>query len=538
MQTTTATSWDHQHGNADDAEYTAFLARVQARFTANIQGGKQPLFRTSSAGLWDAYLATFTDPVERQHHNCNACRQFIDRFGGLVTISEDGVIQPAVWNADDAPTLYRPAVEQLVRLVRTATVTGVFIPDEQRLGTPKTGRWTHLAVTVPKAMVHSSRTKTAGQVEAEKREEFGMLRRGVAEWKPDAVDQAVSLLRRGALARSEKVLGPAEFLQDLQRKTGSALRTDRRDAMIWRAVATAPAGFAHVRGGMLGSLLEDIAEGMAFDDIKARFDAKMDPLQYQRPQAAPTAGAIAQAEKLIEQLGAAGALSRRYARLDEVQAVWKPRAQKAEQTTGVFGHLKPKAAAVLKKPMGPASKMTWAKFSRDVLPAADRIEVRAPALGGYTSLLTAADPFAPPIIQWDSEERRNPVSWYFWTGGGTATQFGLEAGCFYPVTAITLKPSMWHGGFEHHGTGALFIIEGAADSRRPGLCLFPEMLRSELHGVRSVLEAYSRDKHPEGHDQQGAAGIMLAAGDNTGAMSIIRVWTGSTPADYQLDRWD
>lgn len=53
---------------------------------------------------------------------------------------------------------------------------------------------------------------------------------------------------------------------------------------------------------MIGTLLDDIASGMSFDSVSRRFAEKMHPLQYQRPQAAPSAGNIAQAEKIVEKL--------------------------------------------------------------------------------------------------------------------------------------------------------------------------------------------------------------------------------------------
>jgi hypothetical protein len=71
---------------------------------------------------------------------------------------------------------------------------------------------------------------------------------------------------------------------------------------------------------MIGTLLEDIHVGLPFDDFKAKFAAKMHPLQYQRPQAAPKVGAIAQAEKLVEQLGIVRSLKRRFARLDDLDS--------------------------------------------------------------------------------------------------------------------------------------------------------------------------------------------------------------------------
>jgi hypothetical protein len=178
------------------------------------------------------------------------------------------------------------------------------------------------------------------------------------------------------------------------------------------------------------------------------------------------------------------------------------------------------------------------RFQRTVLPTAERIEILCPHAGPYTSLLTAADTDAPPILQWDNEDNRNPVSWYFWHGGSPASQFCLTASKFHSVNAIALKPSMWTGGHEHQGAGVLFIIDGASDMNQLGSCLFPEILKSELHGVRSVIEAHLRTSTPEGSDQQSAAGLMLQKGNGNQWNTRLRVWSAGRHIDYKLDRWD
>lgn len=538
------------HGNHADADYDGFLARVQARFLSNIEGGTAPLFETDAADLWGAYLGTFGPaPAEgeaatplRQYHTCHACRQFVERFGGLVTVDAAGMTAPAIWHEDDAPDAYKPAIAAMARLVRKAKVTGVFLSSDRVWGTPETGVWHHLALTPPAAILHKRATQTAGQAMAgqamaEKREDFKTVMHALNEFTQPHLELALTLLKTDALYRSEKVLGQAEWLHGLHVARAAAHGSAKANA-VWRAIAAAPAGFCHPRSSMIGTLLEDIAAGMEFSEVSRRFAAKMHPLAYQRPQAAPTAGAIAAAEKIMQQLGAAGALARRFARLDEVQALWSPApAKAAPAAAGVFGHLKPKGAEAAPSMTIPAQTMTWDKFQRTVLPTAERTEFRAPSVGGYTALVTAVNADAPPILQWDREDARNPVSWYFWDGGSSAASFGLTAGAFVTVEAVAFKPSMWNGGNEHQGQGVMFVLAGARESKMAGAALFPEILKAEFHGIRSVLEAYSRGASIEGMKEPHAAGVMLTKGDKAW-QATVRVWSGGKSLDYCLDRWD
>lgn len=519
-------------GTSDDVEYGAFLSRLQARFLANTNDGMKPLF-TTDVDLWPLYLSAFDSPAQRQHHTCHACRHFLQRFGGLATIAADGLVTSAFWNTDDAPDLYRPAVAILRAAVRRSAVTGVFLSSDRVWGTPQTGIWSHLSLKP--AVVHANRILTAGQAMAEKKEDFKNVSRALGEFTKEQLGVALTILESEALYRNEKVLGPAKWLKELK-DAADSVRGSARNNIIWRAVAAAPAGFCHPRSSMIGTLLDDIAAGLPFDDLSRRFKEKMNPLLYQRPQAAPAAGAIAAAEKIVAELKVAGSLARRFARLDEIQALWKPTPKKTPETNGVFGHLQPKNAEP--KPMValPKQVITWDKFSKTVLPTAERIELLAPEIGGYVALVTAVNPEAPPILQWDHENARNPVSWYVWAGGSPARQFGLSPGSYVEVDAITLRPSMWNGGNEHQGVGVIFVLRGARETRAPSVCLFPECLKSEFHGIRSVIEAYSAAGTIEGLSEPHAAGVMMDKGRSSSV--TVRVHTAGNTATYFLDRWD
>ena len=282
----------------------------------------------------------------------------------------------------------------------------------------------------------------------------------------------------------------------------SAVKDGRtRDNLLWRAIADAPEGYCHPRASVTGALLEDIAAGLAFNDIKARFDAKMHPLMYQRPQAAPSAGNIAHAESWWKTLGIAPSLERRFARLEDCETLWTPRAPKAAPVAvgGVFAHLSPKADAMPSVDL-PRKTMTWAKFVSSVMPDAEAMEMLVPAAGNFIALTAAANADAPPILKWDREDRRNTVAWYVYHGGSPASQWGLTSNRWHPLTAVVDAPPMWGDRpMPHLAVGPALIIQGAADMRTgQGNTLFPENLRQELHAARSTIEAYSRRAEMQG----------------------------------------
>jgi hypothetical protein len=536
----------------DSSDYVDLRAALRSRFEAIAVEGR-PLFTTDTPQLWALFLDHLPADL-RQHYTCSACKTFVERYGGLVVIEDDGSLVPAVWHGDSiAPgSTFRAAVEALESTVGQARIKGAFLSQAETYGTPVKGGYHHMTTSPRPAAVFKHPLLSAAQEAAAKRENRAMLSRALAEFDLDVVRNAHQLLAAGDhLYRGEKVLGVAAWLLALHESLREPKNAQRRENLIWRAAATAPPGFSNVRSSMIGTLLDDLASGLDFDSVKARFDSKMHPLQYQRPTAAPSAGQIAQAEAAIAGLKAAGALERRFAHFEDVEPgiLWRPAAPAAvppAKSGGVFDHLRTLArdkrspAAV----EAPEQVITWEKLHRTVLPDAETIEVQVPeGKGNYIALTTAAHPEAPPILHWDREDRRNPVSWYVYVGGSHPEDFNLKPG-WVNVTAVCLLPPMW--GLEtprpNWGQGVIFLLEGAKDlkglEKKGGMGFFPEQLRSELHPFRKTLEAYAQDATLTGGEGNCAAGLDLRKGVTDGWSQVVRVTAKGGRSLYRLDRWD
>jgi hypothetical protein len=97
---------------------------------------------------------------------------------------------------------------------------------------------------------------------------------------------------------------------------------------------------------------------------------------------------------------------------------------------------------------------------------------------------------------------------------------------------------MWYGAdLAHQGKAVFFLLHGAQETIQRGAAIFPENLRSELHGIRSVIEAHSKSSSIEGQTEGSAVGIMLVDGMEWDY--LFRVKFGRTVVqDYRLDRWE
>lgn len=570
MQTVSQTACDcghdhHQGAQGTDADWEGFLAAVATRFSA-VAGDAKSLHVSAAHGLWEAYLGAFTDDVTRQVHDCNTCKHFIEHFGNLVVVNDDGTVTSAVWELGMTPDFYKPSVDAMLDKVNGAQrVTQPFYSALPILGQAQTGEWHHLSAILPPAMVfapawgkgHHTRDEylAAGhQHTADRVVLRSSIRHALNEFTPEIIQRALTLVESDGLHRGGAVHGGLKFLGDLheaQAKCGP--NKIRRENLLWRAVAEAPDGHLHPRSGMVGKLLTDLSDpSLTLDDVKKKFAAEMNGLDYRRPQAAPKAGNIARAEGVIAELVLARSLERRFARLHEIEALWRPAPPPSErQGGGVFAGVQARGAKPRPVDLHVSSDkktITFVKFRDTVLMGGDpakTIEAYVGESGPFASFVTALFDDAPPIIKWDSEERRNPFTWYTYgsrkTHSGTPpSQWGLQRG-WVKVNAIARSPAEWgtpispstHSSYR----SAILVLEGCVDTANSGNALFPEFLRPELHSIAPTVEAFAKTAKIHGRSEASAAGLMISASGQAYGITV-RVTNHGVVQTYLIDRWD
>lgn len=518
-----------------DADYARLLLAVRARFDAASNGER--LFRTDAKGLYTAFLANLKS--ERRAHTCMACQRFVDLYGGLVAIDAAGNARPAMWDYRMVPGFYQDSVAAMQVMVENAKVVAPFLHPTVILGEPVTGNWTHFAVEQRGGWIWRHAVMSAEQGMAAMKERFITVRLALESVATFQLEKARAILAADEINRSEKFTGPLEWLTgrhgEYYQYPNRAPRM--RDNRLWRAIAEAPEGFCHPRASVLWPLFEDIKAREPFDVIRGKFNAMVHGLAYQRSKADPAAQTIERAEKLFADLGLARALERRFARLDEVETIWTHRRSAMPRPaagSGVFGRVKP-AEGMLRPPPSrpevPLQTLTWRKFTETVLPVAEAVDFDAPAFGNYQAMTTAVYPDAPQLLKWP-----NPFGHYVYNGGSSAASWSLTPG-WRRVLAISLRGNLWGPTpAPHHGIGATLILEGAADTQRHHLCLFPETVRDELHEVRSVIEAFAKTgRLQEAHGALASGYGVTAHGLGPNA---LRVHAKGVWQNYHIDRWD
>lgn len=517
---------------------------IYAVYNANKELHGPDSFFTSGPLLFQAYVNAFKKDSDKVEHNCRACASFIERYGRLAFITDNGEVVPALWDNTRTSGIYRAPVKAMEAIVRGSDISSIAYFDTATLGRPSDGGFQHLSIQ------HNNKPRQVKKAEAHyaemtiQQEHHKNLTRSLADFNVTLVRRVLKFTQNESLKNGNLIESWAKWLEriyiDMARAT--VVRANRGN-IIWRYVAEAPAGWCEVRGSSLGALLKNLKEGMDDADAIAIFDDITRPDKHQRPTAAPTEGNIDQAERLIAAMGLAPSLERRFAGLSDFPHIWDPKPVAVpESGEGVFGSLRKQAKSkkvMDDEPSTDAVTMTWAKFSTKILPEALAISMLMPSgkrhFGGF---LTAVHPDAPPLFKWDTDpENPNPVSSYAHTHGSTAQQWSLIPGYYVPVVAITVMPWMTNPVIKHMGEGVLLVLKEAQDQDNTSLGLFPSDLLSALHAVRSTIEAYSNEGMlQECPEEQLLAGYIL---NNKMQHTVkLRVTTSLGVSDYKIDRWD
>jgi hypothetical protein len=541
---------DTEEAVPNNQSFRIFNADLQAHVDDQLATNNGIVFMVelgSRSALFDSYLQGFEEGHDRQWHNCSCCKSFLRRYGGLVTVNPTtGETKALLWDETKVSDYFAPAVKRVRELVEAAPIRSVFYPERgvKDLGEYKKGNFNHFCVLTngfktPRNTYLSIQSQMASSPES-----FKTLSQHLAAFDQLNIDNCAVFFENDATLKNyPHFVDGIKWFADLKRRKDAIRNSKLARNLVWYAVATESPGRLVFGNTVGGTFIENVTKNMPFEDAKRAFLAMVDPRFYQRPQVAATSGNIEQAEQIIAKMGLASALKRRFFRFDEItQFKWQPKAPAPaadEATGGVFGHLKPKDAAPAAQnlPSIDGGTVTWRRFAEEVLPKADELHVMMNAFVPYKLLIptTAVDPEAKPILSWDREDRRNPVSAYVHIQGLPPRHYNLDATRPIKVKAISVFPELLATDEVETSHTAFVVLEGAYDaSNGKGLALFPQILRQELHGVRATIEQFSNQGELEGREQ-GCAGIAIPEGDCQLGIQIV-VTSGAAKTRYFIDR--
>lgn len=529
-------------------DYAEVQASVRETFATRMATYGPHLFATKSDGLSTRYVLAFPQ-ADQQHHNCNACRDFIRRFGHAVFIDEAGYTIPALWDHTTTPEHYAPAIKALEDAVGRNSVRGQFFTPETTWGHEEKNGWLHLAVNPSLSCTSIVPELNLGAEKGDAKEMFDLLQKAVDAYPLAVAKEAVTHLRSEAANKTRDFASQAEwfahFLIRLQRAEGHVGRTRN---LILREVATCvPRSWLRIGTTVIGNMMDDIKEGMHIDTIIGRFNAQTRVNTYQKTTAPVTENQVEVARRTFANLGlGVRDLKRRLATLDELLYIWRPATApvEVEAEEVLFGAVSKKIAKSSAVPTNTADggKITWARFSAEILPKAEKMLVHV-GQGGLplTFYTTAAEDDSKPLFFYDQPEKRNPLCWFIGldpqTGAPTvhAPHVGVPYG-FQEVYGVAGLPVGWTGGDrgKQYDGVVLMLANSTFDSCNMGAAIHTMLLRDDLRDCRRVIEDNNQHGRMEQLAQTGnAIGLRI---DTKGMTTQVMVTDAFGTTRYHIDR--
>lgn len=388
-----------------------FAVAVRNRF-AEMSRGQMFVVATDRDLIWDTYLRAFpegTNPTfkTRTEHDCSCCRHFIRDIGNVVAI-ENGALS-SVWDLNGLPGPYQPVADAMSAYVKGCPVRDVFLKPFKTAGNAETRAFldntlftfSHFSAAVPSSFVTHEGDSKRGIA----RTTHAVLTRGLTELTPESVETVADLIASNALYRGQEHAGAVNEFRGLQARFLALPEGPARDLLVWTMIGSPAARF---RNTAIGTLVQDLSEGVDLERAVKSFETKVAPANYKRPTALITKGMVDQAMKTITELGLEADLERRHARFSDVSVnsvLFVDNAVRGKMKDGglkslLMDEVKPAAFDPKRaEPIGIDA------FLANVLPKTTALQayVENGHLGNFVSLTAPVHPSTGRLLRWSND---------------------------------------------------------------------------------------------------------------------------------------
>ena len=393
------------------SDFKPFASLVHSRF---VEMSKQELYVTVDGDLlWDTYLQSFPEGTNqiyktRTEHDCSCCRGFVRNVGNVVSVV-NGKPQ-SVWGIKDAAYPFNVVAAALDALVLSTPITDLFRSSEPSYGAEQTKQllegqainWNHFHGKL--AAKHF--TKQPDKDRGDYRTTAQVFQRGLEELSPLAVTQVLELIDSNALYRGVE---HRDAVQDFQKAQNNYLCFPEggidRGLYVWtNAVGRA----ARFRNTVIGTLVQDLSEGVDMEHAVRSFETKVAPTNYKRTTALITPNMVKAAMTTITDLGLESALERRLATIGDVSVnnvLWVDNSVKPLMKGGIEGLLMSAVAPDTSKVSSKAVDILIADFMASVVPKAQGMDllVQGKHLPNLVTLTAPVHPDSGKLFKWNND---------------------------------------------------------------------------------------------------------------------------------------
>lgn len=428
-----------------------FNQLVQAKFNQMSSSGK--LFRVQLTGqeVWDLYLSSFSkenDPVFRDPsstvHNCNHCKNFIRRYGNIVSVDENYKIDTMFDVVADEE--FENTAKVLSAAIKSSKITEVFFEtfnelnslpyesctksnsvfqlgvvsnpkrytkeESEKYGVVKPNEvrtFNHIHLFVDKAFVDVSGNSVESLM-GNYRDAKNVFQRAMETISLDTLKLVKDLINQGSLLDGTTHLYKIEQVIPLKEEYDN-LPANQKDNWCWVKSFKLP--FAKFRNELIGVLCAELSEGEELNKACQSWNKRVDPANYMKVTAPITKKQIEEAKTFVEENGYTESFNRRFATIDDIKVSEILHSNIGEgkiKAVSIFDGVKSNSTRHKRNEFDGVEEVSIDKFMKDILPSCTSVEAffANSHQGNLVSLTTANNAESKSIFKWD-----NNYSWTF-----------------------------------------------------------------------------------------------------------------------------
>lgn len=414
------------------------------------------LFKSNISGkqVWETYLngfkpennKRFRDP-ESSEHNCNCCKNFIRRYGNILSVDKDGNIESMFSNISGVEE-YQDSVDACNALLVGSTIQDVFFETYEelscnvnyekvnkqlqkfRLGIAENHKqytqeeadkfgvvntkdvytFHHFNLDLPKQFVDMT-GKSIGAIEGAYRDKYSVFKRAMEEIPLDTLILVRDLINQGSLLDGQAHLHVInDYIIFHSHKP-----TVRVDNWYWVMSYLMHESIAKFKNHAIGKLCSDLAEGKELNEACQMWNKMVDPVNYNKAKAPITEAQKKLAEKFVIENGYLESFNRRLATIDDIKAseiLHKNSDNAKAKSVTMFDSIKTPSGTGRHKrsEFDKVEEISIEKFMSDILPNTTNVELffENKMEGNLVNLTTIVDKDAKQIFKWN-----NPFSYTF-----------------------------------------------------------------------------------------------------------------------------
>jgi len=430
-----------------------FNKKIQEKFSEMCKTGS--LFRVELTGrqVWDLYLGAFEDgddPIfidpESSTHNCNHCKNFIRRYGNIVSVDSDFNIV-SIFGVE-VEGIYNPVAKALNKAITGSQISEVFfetfdelnsLPYEKctknsskfQLGIQKnTKRYTqeeadmypnrvepneirefnHLNLSIDSYFIDKS-GRSVESIMADYRSAKEVFQKSMEEIPLGTLELVRDLIIQGSLLNGETHKHKIEKFIPFK-KAYDDLPAKSRNSWCWKT--SFGLSIAKFKNELIGVLCSELAMGEEINKACRSWNKRVDPANYMKAVAPITKAQIEMAKKFVEENDYVESFNRRTATIDDIKVTEIKHINVGEgkiKAVSIFDNVKAgKKHQHKRNEFDKVEEVSIDKFMEEILPGCTDVEafLENRHSNNMVTLTTAETEESKRIFKWD-----NNYSWTF-----------------------------------------------------------------------------------------------------------------------------